>query len=193
MEKSQLLVSEKMPWMVMLFGYLSVVPLIALALFGWKSIDAAQGLLSGEDRMQTTCIPLDPPLCTTFEAFPPLLPNVAWTIVSLAAAIACWATAFRYRAVWQDGDGTIRIAWGERALPITLKRFHGSECRDVTVTLERRFSVSPIVGTSVVRTRRAPDRWRMRGTVGGRIVNLGSYETEARAQEVARLFAETAR
>ncbi len=172
----------------MVFGYLSVVPLIALGLFGWRVIDALNGRWSGMERLQTSCIPVTPPICTTWEAYPLLLPNLAWAVMTLLLAIGFWMLAFRYRAVWHDADGTIRITWGERTLPLALRRFRIDECTNVTVTKEKRLSVSPIVGTSVIRTKRAPDRWRVRGVVSGRQVNLGSYETEARARDVAKLF-----
>lgn len=192
MKKTHLLVSEKMPWMIMLFGYISIIPLIATGIFGWATVAAVQGIASGTLRIQTSCIPVNPPICTTFEAYPLLMPNLIGTIAALALAVACWALAFRFRAVWRDENGTIQITWGERILPITLHRFAPGDCTNVTVIKEKRLSVSPIVGTSVIRTSRAPDRWRIRGMVSGRRVNLGSYETESRANEVAWLFSPAA-
>lgn len=188
MKTSELLVSEKMPWMVMAFGYLSIVPLIGLGMFGWRVIDAVSGIASGTERIQSSCIAVNPPICTSFEVYPLLLPNLIWLGVTLALIIALWMLAFRYRAVWHDADGTIRITWGERTLPIVLRRFRIDQCTNVTVTKEQRFSISPIVGTSVIRTKRAPDRWRVRGEVAKQRVNLGSYESEARAREIVKLF-----
>lgn len=176
----------------MVFGYVSIIPLIAAGVFVWATIAAVRGIASGASRMQTSCIPVDPPICTTFEAYPALMPNLAGVVVTCAMIVGLWALAFRFRAVWRDEDGTIRITWGERVFPVVLRRFAARDCRDVTVTREKRLSISPIVGTSVIRTRRAPDRWRVRGVVAGRRVNLGSYETEIRAREVAGLFSPVA-
>lgn len=186
---SHLLVSEKMPWSIMGFGYASIIPLIATGLFGWKTIDAVSGLLQGEERIQTICLDVaPPPICNSFEAYPEPLSSIIWLMVSVGFVVVCWMLAVRRRAIWLDDDGTVRVVWGDGLYPITFRRYPFGSLSNCSVVRERRVTLSPIVGTSVTRVGRAPDRWRLRALFGGSPVDLGSYSTEEEGNRAADMI-----
>ncbi len=177
-----------MPWAIMVFGFLSIIPLLTTALFGWRTFDAASAMLRGEERLQTICLDVaPPPICMTTEAYPAFLPSAVGLVISILGLVACWVLAARKRAVWMDGDGTMRVTWGDGRGPVVLRRFLLEALSDFSVTRERRVTLSPIVGTSVTRVGRAPDRWRLRATFKGGTADLGSYPSEEAAKKIVRL------
>jgi hypothetical protein len=150
---------------------------------------AIQGLMSGAERIQTSCLDVTPaPICTSYQAYPDLIPNLVLFVVALAVFIACWKLGARKRAVWIDGDGSVRIVWGDTWLPVNIRRYPAGSLGTCVITHEKRFTLTPRIGSSATSVRRAPDRWRIRAPFGKRTVNLGSYASEAEAHRVVRII-----
>lgn len=180
----KLLVSEKIPWMAMLFGYLAMPAILAIFFFGYQIFDAVPDILRGEPQVGTICVETIPPDCSTYNNYPPLLPNITYLLISIAISALVWSIGFRYRAVWREDDGSLKVTWGERIAPLTIKKYGAKSLSSFTVTFEQRFTVSPVAGTGVNRVGRAPDRWRVKAMHAGRLINVGSFASEAEAKTV---------
>lgn len=184
----KLLVSEKIPWMVMLFGYASIPAILAVFFFGYQIFDAIPDILRGEPQIGTICVETIPPDCSTYNSYPPLLPNITNLIIAIAISGLFWSTGFRYRAAWHEDDGSLKITWGEKILPLAIKRYGAKSLSNFTITFEKRFTVSPIVGTGATRVGQAPDRWRVKAMHAGRLINVGSFASEREAKSIVTLL-----
>ena len=178
---SKLLVSEKIPWMAMLCGYLAMPTILAACFFGYQVFDATTNVLRGEPQIGTTCIETIPRTCYEHENYQPILPNILYLLVTIAISGLIWSIGFRYRAVWREHDGSLKITWGERIIPITIKTYASKSLTGCTVTKEQRFTIT---GGGVNRVGYAPDRWRVKAMYMGRTINVGSFASESEANTV---------
>ncbi len=179
-----LLTSDKMPWMVMLFGFPAGLCLIVAGLFASQVYGTFHALGNGAPDVSYHCSSGYPVVCTEGLRSTEAKQQMVWVVVLLVAMVVLWQTGFRYRHVWVEGD-EVRIVWGER-LPMTLRRFRVSELSGFEMKKEERFAVTPRVGTSTSRVQRMPDRWRLTASCKGKRANLGSYASEADAQQAVR-------
>jgi hypothetical protein len=178
------LTSDKMPFMVMLFGFPAGVMLIFAVLMGTQIFSTFQALDRGAPETATRCTTSYPTVCTEYNVRQAAVERGGIAVVLAVAATLLWYTGLRHRYVWLEGN-TVCITWGKR-LPLALHRYATQDIQNIAITKEARFVVMPIAGTSVTRVKKIQDRWRMRATVRGRSVNLGSYVTESAAQNAAR-------
>lgn len=171
----KILTSEPMPWMIFLFGWIA----------GLLFLFAGLGTFQAIHYIRTE--PLDCQggytdfTCTPVEQDALGYQTLAWVALMVFVAVLVWRIGTRYRVVSLMENGEVHLVWGER-FPITLRRFVAKDLSDFVIHKELRFQVMPIVGTSVNRMRRAPDRWRLKAQYQGGKVNLGSYASEAGAQ-----------
>jgi len=186
-----LLTSEKMPFMVMLFGFPAGMLLLLATLLGWGSYETFRALGRGAPDMAITCSASYPPVCAEESRRDGATRRAGATVLFVAAAGTLWKIGFRFRYVWLTDARDVVVAWGAR-LPVTLRRFPASELLDLAVTRELRFTASPIAGTSVTRMRRAPDRWRLTAQYGRRRANLGSFASEEEANRAVRMISNPA-
>lgn len=101
-------------------------------------------------------------------------------VVGLVAYIA-FRVGLRNREVVLGLDGFVSIRWG-KWLPVTLRRIPVAAFTSFVVKKEARFAVTPR-SNGQYRMQGMPDRWRLTAQANGRLVNLGSYTTEADAQK----------
>jgi hypothetical protein len=170
-----------MPFLAFFIGF----PAALLAMFGGFFLVSATGQYRSLDRgapeVALRCNNVFPTTCTEYSVRTEAHQQLATGIALILAGIALWPVGFRERYVSIENE-TVRITWGER-FAIPLRQYQTKDIASLTISLEKRFTVSRVVGTSVNRVQRAPDRWRMRGTYHGKPMNLGSYATQLDAQK----------
>lgn len=178
----RLLTSDKLPFMVLLFGFSAGLVFIIASILVLKTFETWRSLEHGAPQTAVTCSPTIPPECTEYNVRHDAIKRASIGVMLAMGASLLWMTGMRYRFVLLKDDGNVLIRWG-KLLPITLHRYPAAGLTNFTVTKEHRYVVSPIPGTSVQRVRRAPDRWRLTAILNGKKVNLGSYTTEMMTQE----------
>lgn len=182
-----LLTSDKLPFMVMLFGFPAGILLLVASVLGFGTYETFRALGRGAPDMAITCSTTYPPVCAEESRRDKAIQRAGIAALLVGLAGMLWQTGFRYRYVWLTDDGDVLVAWGAR-LPVTLRRYPAAELSAFAATKELRFTVSPIVGTSVTRVGRAPDRWRLIARHRENRANLGSFVTEEEAKRAIELI-----
>lgn len=180
------LTSDKMPFVVMLFGFPAGVLLTFAAVVTYLSVENLRALDRGAPETAIECTPTTPVVCTPYAVRERVAERLGTAALLAGAALLLWTTGFRYRWVWLDAKGRVVITWG-KFLPVPLRHYPARELSSFAITKELRYTVSPRAG-SAPRVGRAPDRWRLRAKVGKRTVNLGSYVSEQAAEEAQRVL-----
>ncbi len=170
-----------MPFLVFFIGFPAALMVLFATYIGGEALRTMRSLERGAPSVAIRCTASSPPVCTEYSVADHATARIGIAALLCIAGVALWPIGFRERHVTLDAK-TVRITWGERfAMP--LHQYDAKEIGDMNIANEKRFSVTPIVGTSVNRMKRMPDRWRLRGTYRGRMINLGSYATKLDAQK----------
>lgn len=101
-------------------------------------------------------------------------------LVALLVAYGAFRLGLRDREVVLTSEKNVEIRWGV-TVPFTLRRYSAAALTDFTITNEKRIALSAR-SSGHYGSRNMADRWRLTAQVGGKRVDLGSYETEAAAQ-----------
>lgn len=190
MASSRMLTSDRMPFLAYAFTFPGTL-LMLLACFLWfQTFDTFRAISNGAPTIAIRCdYTVTPASCTKYSVTHNSATRALIGVVLFILGAASWPIGFREREVWLSGS-TVLITWGHR-LPLTIHRYHAPDITSMTITKEARFVVTPVPG-SVTRVSSAPDRWRLRGTLRSKPINLGSYTTEFEAQRAKERIQETA-
>lgn len=188
----KLLTSDKMPFMVMVFGFPAGMLFLLALLLGYGSYETFRALGRGAPDMTTVCTSTYPTVCAEESRREGAVTRAAFATAFLVASAALWQTGFRFRYVWLTDKKEIVVAWGAR-LPVTLRRYRAADLSGLTVIKELRYSLSPNGTSSGHRVNRAPDRWRLTASAGMKRANLGSFPSEAEANLAVDAIAKATR
>ncbi len=174
------LTHDSLPFMILAFGMAAGVALLFTIFLSVTAVGSLRALGNGAPTTATRCSSTYPPVCTTHDVRQAAQQRLAVALVLAILAVGLWCVGIRDRVVLLEND-TVRITWGSSFLPITLHTWNAADLSAFTITQEQRFTVTKIVGTSVNRMSRAPDRWRLTALYADRTVQLGTYESEKAA------------
>lgn len=179
-----LLTSDKMPWMVMLFGFPAGIMVLLATVLGFGVYETFQALGNGAPDLGVVCSSSYPPVCVEESRRDRAMESAGVAVLFVLVAGVLWQTGFRYRHVWFEGN-EVRVVWGRR-LPITLRRYRVADLSKFEIKKEERYAITPRVGTSTSGVQRMPDRWRLTAQHSGRRANLGSYVSDSAATQAVR-------
>lgn len=180
------LTSDKMPFVVMLFGFPSGVLIVFGLVMSMGVFETFRSLQRGAPETAIRCNNSIPVVCDEYSVRHDAIMRALIAAMLFVIGAALWPIGFRHRHVILDATD-VRITWG-KMFPLPLHRYAASEIENMRITKEARYAVSPIPGTSINRVARMPDRWRMRATYRNRSINLGSYTNKFEAQRAKEII-----
>lgn len=183
--KNTLLTSDKLPFMVLFFGFTAGILLIGSTLFIGQLVTTFKSLSRGAPETAIRCEGLYPSVCTEYNVKEESLRRAGIGILLLLIAVFLWSVGMRYRTV-SIKENNVIIGWGE-FLPIPYASIPANELTNFTITKELRFTVTPGPGSSQ-RVNRVNDRWRLTAMRGNKKINLGSYVSEQAAKDAVTLI-----
>lgn len=180
------LTDDRMPLVATLFGFCTGTLILFSGALGIGAYSTFHSLNRGAPTTAIRCSAESPPVCAPYSVREVATEHAFIAVCLFILACVLWRIGFTHRYVWREGQHIV-ITWGS-IVRVPLHRYAIANLQSITITKELRFSLSPIVGTSIQRVRKAPDRWRMKATHKNATVNLGSYASESAANSARSLL-----